>query len=347
MKPFRVLSLDGGGMRGVYSATYLMQVSQNFAKRNGTEVCDLGGKFDLIVGTSTGAIIGCGLAKGINLAEVVDLYKQNGPLIFQKPLPKSLLGVAWDLCTRKGALRAGEKSLREALVSVLGETTIGSLYQERAIALAIPAVEMGRHRGWVFKTPHSEKTTHRDDNYKLVDVCLATSAAPIYRSLTHIDRPDGVGSEVYCDGGLWANNPVLVALVEALELAEPDQEIQIFCLGTCALPAGDAIQKDKVCRGLLEWRFGSEAASLSIDAQGFAFDFLAKTISKHVSQDCHIVRFPSDELPASLLPYLSLDETRPEAMDKLVAQANADGDFTNSFCDSDDPESKLIKELFS
>lgn len=347
MEPFRVLSLDGGGMRGVYSATYLRQLAKNFAANNGSDPIDLGKKFNLIVGTSTGAIIGCGLAKGIDLLEVIRLYKENGPLIFQNPIPKSILGTVRDIFTRKAALRSGEVSLKKVLTEVLGATTIGDIYRDRNIALAIPSVEMGRHKGWVFKTPHLPNTNHRDDDYSLVDVCLATSAAPIYRSLSHIKRPDGLGSEVYCDGGLWANNPVLVALVEALELANADQEIQIFCLGTCALPAGDSIQEHDIARGLLEWKFGSEAASLSIDAQGYAFDFLARTISKHVSQKCSIVRFPAQELPGSLLQYLSLDETRKEALDALIAQANADVDWTNSFCNSNEPNAELIKNLFA
>src|SRR5215470_12284967 len=91
--PLRVLSLDGGGMRGTYTATYLDRVAATFAKRRRIAALDIGAAFDLIVGTSTGGIIACALAAGIPLAKVVDLYQRHGPAIFHRPLPDGL-GVA-------------------------------------------------------------------------------------------------------------------------------------------------------------------------------------------------------------------------------------------------------------
>ncbi len=78
-QPFRVLSLDGGGMRGTYTATYLDRVASTFAKRRGLEALDIGAAFDLIVGTSTGGIIASALAKGVPLSDVVTLYQEHGP----------------------------------------------------------------------------------------------------------------------------------------------------------------------------------------------------------------------------------------------------------------------------
>jgi uncharacterized protein len=109
----------------------------------------------------------------------------------------------FDLHKRRAAVAAGTASLRAALTDKLKEKTLGQIYAERGIALAIPAVELSQHRGWVFKTPHLKGTNHRDDNYTLVDVCLAISAAPIYRSLAAVDHPDGGGGfNVFVDGGL-------------------------------------------------------------------------------------------------------------------------------------------------
>jgi patatin-like phospholipase/acyl hydrolase len=70
LPPLRVLSLDGGGMRGTYTATYLDRIAAAFAKRRGVAALDIGAAFDLIVGTSTGGIIACALAAGIPLAEM-------------------------------------------------------------------------------------------------------------------------------------------------------------------------------------------------------------------------------------------------------------------------------------
>jgi hypothetical protein len=350
-RPFRVLSLDGGGMRGTYTATYLDRVATAFARRRKLDSLDIGKGFDLIVGTSTGAIIGCALAVGKPLSEVVALYRKDGPKIFSKKLPSSLVGVAPDLLLRKRALEAGEAELLGALVDTIGEETMAEIYERRGIALAFSAVEMSQHRAWVFKTPHFAATNHRDDNYRLADVCLASSAAPLYRSLAAIDQPDGGDGNpfnVFADGGLWANNPVLLGLIEALDVAEAGREIQIFSLGTCPVPQGEQIPRGDRHRGLPEWKFGGNAASLSVDAQEFAFDHMARKLTKHVNRKCSIVRFPHDKVPATLVPYLSLDDTREEAMNALITQARTDADMTNSKCayrDSD-PEAELICSLF-
>jgi hypothetical protein len=349
--PFRVLSLDGGGMRGTYTATYLDRVATTFAKRRGMAALDVGAAFDLIVGTSTGGIVACALATGVPLADVVALYVQNGSAIFSRPLPKGLFGVVPDVGRRPRALAAGTERLRAALAARLGAKTLGEVYRERGIALAITAVEMSQHRSWVFKTPHLMGTSHRDDNYALVDVCLATSAAPVYRSLAAIDHPDnaGGGFNVFVDGGLWSNNPVLVGLIDALDLTQPGQEIHVFCLGTCPMPAGEQVPKAAVDRGLSEWKFGGEAAGLSIDAQQFAFDHMAKKLARHVDRICTVIRFPSDKVPAALIPYLGLDDTRPEAVQALINQARTDADMTNSLCAYADTnaEAALICDLFN
>ncbi|QZO01761.1 hypothetical protein [Chenggangzhangella methanolivorans] len=103
---------------------------------------------------------------------------------------------------------------------MLDDVTMLEVFEGRGISLAIPTVLMSEHRAWVFKkTP---KSGVRDDRYPLVDVCMATSAAPIYRSLAAIDDPNAPDGpkQVFADGGLWANNP-MVGLVDALTVAPP------------------------------------------------------------------------------------------------------------------------------
>ena len=348
LPPFRVLSLDGGGMRGAYSAAYLDRLSASFAKRRGVDSLDIGAAFDLIVGTSTGGIIACALAQGIPLGNIVELYSSRGPDIFVRPLPQSVFGVAGDVFKRAAALQSGADALASALKENFGATTLGQVYSERKIALAIPAVELSQHRAWVFKTPHLKDTNHRDDGYTLVDVCLATSAAPIYRSMAVVDHTEcsSNGFNVFVDGGLWANNPVLVGLIDALELTEAGQEIQIFCLSTCPVSVGEQIEKKDAHRGLLDWKFGGAVTNVSIDSQQFAYDHMAKKLARHLDRKCTIVRFPSEKVPAALIPYLGLDDTRVEANQALVNQARTDADMTNSRFASEDVEAKLIKEVF-
>ena len=350
-KPFRVLSLDGGGMRGTYTTTYLDRVANAFATRRGVSALDIGAAFDLIVGTSTGGIVACALAGGIPLSEITALYVKHGPLTFTRPLPGSVFSAAGDIRKRPQALAKGSDVLRRALEGRFGKTTLGEIYTARGIALAITATEIGQHRAWVFKTPHLKETTnHRDDHYTLLDVCLATTAAPIYRSMAAVDQPDNDigGYNVFVDGGLWANNPVLVGLIDALDMTKPGQRIQIFSLGTCPIPAGERVDKSAIDRGLREWKFGGDAASLAIDAQQFAFDHMAKKLAQHVERDCTVIRFPSEKVPAGLIPYLGLDDTREEAIRAVIDQARTDANMANSKCaySDTDPEAALICALF-
>lgn len=351
-KPLRVLTLDGGGMRGTYTSTYLERLAGAFAARRGVKALDIGAAFDLIVGTSTGGIVACALAAGVPLAQITALYIEHGTRIFRRQLPTHVVSLVGDLRRRAGALAEGTTALRQALENSFGQVTLGEIYATRSIGLAIPATEMGQHRAWVFKTPHlNETTSHRDDHYSLVDVCLATTAAPIYRSMAVVEHPPvgGSGYNVFVDGGLWANNPVLVGLLDALEMTAPDREIQIFSLGTCPLPAGEFVHRSDVHRGLWDWRFGGEAASLAIDAQQFAFDHMAKKLARHVDRRCTVIRFPSEKIPAALSPYLGLDDTRDEAIRALIDQARTDADMANSKCAyaDMDREAELICALFN
>ena len=103
----------------------------------------------------------------------------------------------------------------------------------------------------------------------------------------------------------------------------------------------------KVHRGLMDWKLGGEAAVVSLDAQEFAFDNIARMLSRHLDRPCTVVRFPRGEIPADLMQYLDLDETRPAAAEALINQARHDVHLTNSICgDSDHREGRLICRLF-
>jgi len=348
-KTIRILSIDGGGMRGLYTAAYLSSLAQRYAVTRGEARLDVGKGFDLITGTSTGAIVACALAVGVSLDRVVALYRERGPEIFPLKLPEGpSVNLAWQAWMRPRYLKAGAIALEDALNATFGDATLGGIWQDRNIALAIPAVELSRHHAWVFKTPHLANTRHRDDDYRLVDVCLATTAAPVYRSMARIENPDTDGYHVFVDGGLWANNPVLVGLIDALEMTDPGDRIEIFCLGTCPRPEGELVSSDGIDRGLGGWQFGGKVVTLGIGAQEFAFDNMARMIARHVSRDCTIVRFPHGKVPAAIMKYLDLDETTSAAMDALVSQAQTDVYETLSRCgDVNDVSGQLLNALLN
>jgi len=348
---FRVLSINGGGMRGIYAASYLESLEHSFASRRGEEALDIGKAFDLIVGTSTGAIIGCGLAKGVRPTEIVKLYKDNGSKIFPQKLPSKFgFDFIKQLIARPGYLQQGEEALRQALTKAFGNTTVKDIWDNRRIALAVTAVKMSNYGPCVFKTPHNSDTTGRDNECSLVDICLASSAAPLFRSLAAIDHKAHGANNVFADGGLWANNPVIVAITESLRMLQDqkrdDESVEIFCLGSCGKPEGNIIDKNKLARGLIEWRFGGEAAQVSIAAQEYAYDFIAQELSKHFTRSVKIINFPAGTVHGDLLDYLDLDETREKGLNALISKAKDDADSTNSFIRNNSDYGPIIKDLF-
>lgn len=351
-RPYRVLCIDGGGMRGIYTAALLDKLTGYYARLRNEDALDIGKGFDLIAGTSTGAILGCAAAIGRPMSAIVSLYEQHGAAIFPHRIRDGVLSPLWRALTKGGRIvRAGDAALRSALTNELRDVTMKQVLDIRGIGLSIPAVSMEKHRSWVFKkTP---KSGVRDDNYRLADVCLASSAAPIYRSLAAIRDPDTKSDNfrVFADGGLWANNPVLVAMIDALSCAAPNQPIEIFSIGNVSRPAGSQIQAAEVHRSMLAWKLGAEIGPLAIDVQEFAYDQMARFFAGHISKlgrSVTHVRIPQQEAAATMLQYLSLDESRPKALKALIAHGYDDADMVKSICDRPGhPEGAMIHALMN
>lgn len=349
VEPYRVLCLDGGGMRGIYTAAFLQRLLDQYRRIRGEGHLDLGGGFNLIAGTSTGAILACAAAIGRPMSDLVKLYWDFGDKIFPERITNSTLKLIARIAKGGTIVRAGDAALREALTAELGKITMLDVFNKRGISLVIPAVAMSTHRSWVFKKTKTSNV--RDDNYRLVDVCLASSAAPIYRSLASIINPDSKHEQfqVFADGGLWANNPVMVGMLDALLNADEGQPIEIFSLGTCSRPEGEEIAPNDVHRSMLQWKLGADVAALSITAQEFAFDNMARLFADVLTKcgrQVHHVRFPQQKVPAAKLEYLGLDDSRREAMNALISQASTDADMVKSACDdSNNPQGQLIHRL--
>ena len=215
---FRILSLDGGGIKGLFPATVLAELERRYL---GGE--SIAGYFDLVARTSTGGIIALGLGAGLTASEMADLYLRRGPDVF--PLsPSTTWGriQSWWRGKRNYVLYNYEQEPLEALLTdALGDKLLG----ESKVRLCIPAFEGKHGEVLVFKTPH-----HRDYKFDrlepMVKAALATAAAPTYfRPLEH-------NGYTLVDGGVWANNPVMLAVIEALICFDLDRDqIDVLSLG--------------------------------------------------------------------------------------------------------------------
>lgn len=353
LTPFRVLCFDGGGMRGLYSAVLLDTLIKRI--NGNSNSFDAGKAFDLIVGTSTGGILAVGLAYGLPLQIIINLYESKGKYIFPNPMPKHTYGWLSWLYKRQGAAKMGQVALRRALDEQFQETTIKELYDDRGIAICVPAVRMATRKAWVFKTPHipereSHQAKNRDDNYKLTDVCLATSAAPILLPLATVDNPDdSTRHDVFADGGLWANNPTLISLIEALEITESQRDIQIISISTASPPTGMVIEKPNVNFGLLDWKAGVGALETSLDAQASGTQFMAKFLCPHLKADIKIIRLAYDAPSNEQAMYVALDKADNKAITALTDMAKSDAENNILGVDSkhSDEEKKLLREVIS
>ena len=337
-QPFRVLCLDGGGMRGVYQAAYL----QAFADRichvaDHEEPIDIGRCFDLIVGTSTGGLVACALAAGVPLDKVRKLYECKGPLIFPGQAARALPVIGRLMRGMGYGTRRGEHVLRCALEDTFGTTTFEDVYAGRQIALAIPTVDMARHASVVFKTRHLSRLNGRDDKRTLADACLATTAAPILRSLAALTEPGNGVRVVYTDGGLWANNPGALGAMEAIEILqhrkEDDRSIELFMLGSLPSQGGEEISERARYRGAWGWGGGIKAIEASLNAQAVGYDYIAKKMLELRAAPAGIVTSAAYRLPAQcpsneLRDYLvNMDDARPKVLNALARQAVSDVDY--------------------
>ncbi len=198
----RILSIDGGGIRGTFPASFLATLEDDLDQ-------PIGNYFDLIAGTSTGGIIAIALAMGIPAKRILQLYEELGPSIFDQ----EKTGVAGWLTRMHRYLRWlgwGPKystdRLAAALNDVLGDKRIG----DAQTRLVIPAWHGHSKKVYIYKTAHHERLT-TDYKDPAIDAALATAAAPTYFR-EHITSND-VG---LVDGGLWANNPAAIAVAEAI-----------------------------------------------------------------------------------------------------------------------------------
>ena len=208
----KILTIDGGGIKGVFPASFLASIEENIGR-------PLWEFFDLIAGTSTGGIIALGLGLGIPAKDIKKFYLEQGPYIFSTP-NRRFIKRLWSSKYSPG-------ELKNALKKTFGDKLLG----ESNTRLVIPAVSAYTNRVYVYKTRHHPRF---ENDYKvpMVDVAMATSAAPTYFP-PHLCN----NGQLLVDGGIWANNPLGMAAVEStMVLNWPRDQIFAVSIGCTSTP---------------------------------------------------------------------------------------------------------------
>ena len=258
---FQILSLSGGGFRGLFTAVILEQLEAEARK-------PLRDCFDLIAGTSIGGILACGIACGIPAKQMREAFETNGASVFDRTL--TVFGRQLFRLPRTGLLgaRYSQSGLDGAISAVLrreAETMLADV----AKPLVVPAVRTTDAATVLFE---SGAFSIGNGRVRLKDVALATSAAPTY-------FPEHtIGQDSFVDGGIVANAPDTIAVLKALTtFGRHPREISLLSIGTAGEAMGEVYRPQRAS-GNLGWVVGRNLFGLTIAAQ----EHLAVDLSKEL-----------------------------------------------------------------
>ena len=310
---FKILSIDGGGIKGLYSATILKKFEEKF----NTLTSD---HFDMICGTSTGGLIALAISLKIPAEKICNFYIEEGPAIFPKqkkvkvPFFKTI-----DFGFLKQIAIGGkysDKGLKESLTKIFGDKIIKDCHN----LLCIPSYSVTEAKPKVFKYDHHEGDLSRDNKAPIVDIALATSAAPTYFPLAESKFYD---MEQFIDGGVWANNPTLVGLLEALNNFVGDGKnytnIEILSISSLTLTGGKKVGLKRT-RSFRDW--GAELFETSMNGQSFFTDFFMLKVSEISNVNIKYVRIPSISVAKEQESLIKLDVANEQAFNLMKIKAN-------------------------
>jgi patatin-like phospholipase/acyl hydrolase len=216
---YHILSLDGGGLRGVLTAKLLERLETTYP--------GFLSQVDLFAGTSTGGVLALGLALGRSPKEMGQLYTGAAEKVFADSV--------WDDIRDLGKLTGADYSnqpLKQAILDLIGEIILGDLPKRVLISsfqLDNDPQTPGVPRMWKPKFFHNFPSPDSDSDEKVVDVALRTGAAPSYFPIY----------QGYVDGGVVVNNPSMCALAQALHPktgGQKLQEVTLLSIGTGIVP---------------------------------------------------------------------------------------------------------------
>ena len=280
MAKCRVLSLDGGGLRGLITARILQRLNDDPKIKGWLD------DVDLFAGTSTGGILALGLAAGKTSQDICDLYINAGPRIFDDSI--------WDDIRDLGKTIGADysnKVLKKELRNIFGDMKLGDLKKK----VTIPTFDLDNEatedtkRTWKPKIFHNYPGSDSDAESLAADVALYTSAAPTYFPVA-----DG-----YIDGGVFANNPSLVAIAQAISQSNA-QSARAQIDEIVLLSVGTGVSLSYIKGNNLDWGYAQWVKPLlNILSDGVAgiADYQARQILGERYQRFQVIFAPDESIP--------------------------------------------------
>lgn len=249
-KKFRILSLDGGGLRGIIPVLVIKEIE----RRTGKPITD---SFDMIAGTSTGALIACGLSVSddgrtpkYKITDIEKIYTERGKDIF--PKKNWFKGFISGVSALKNP-KFSPDGLQKVLEELLGEKRIADCFKP----IFVTTFDLYNNEALLFK--YRQAIANPSRNARLIDICRATSAAPTY--LPAYNFMYNEKKRVCVDGGIYMNNPTVGALVEITKFHKEApykmdslslDEVSVLSIGTGHY-SSEIARKKVEGFGLLDW----------------------------------------------------------------------------------------------
>jgi len=304
-KTFKVLSIDGGGIKGLYSSRILEHFEDRFN-------CRISDYFDLICGTSTGGLIALGSSLNIPIELISNLYYRRGKYIF--PERNKFLSAIQQIFLRS---KYRNRELKRALEEIFGEKTLADSH----CLLCIPAFSLTDGRPFIFKYDHSEGNLCRDNKTKYVDIALATTAAPAYLPIVTIDAYD---QKQFIDGGIYANNPTLIGVIEALRYfvghQKRFQRLMVMSIGSLEPNPGRRFLR-KHHRSVIDWN--KDLVSTFFEGQAHLTSYFVDTLANYCDLPAiDYIRIPGAPLSPQQAKIINLDSTSREALNLMGSESD-------------------------
>lgn len=303
-RAFKIISVDGGGIKGLYSSTILEHLEQRFGP--------MSEYFDMMCGTSTGGLIALCLALKIPAKDISKIYEEQGRKIFPK---RSYLGGIIRQTFWKG--KYSDQPLKEVLQAVFEDKKVSDLQN----LVCVPSYSLTDARPWVFKRDHGK--LDRDNNTLLVDVALATSAAPTYFPLCEIPA---YNHKQFIDGGVWANNPTLVGVIEALTYFVGKEKefssVEILSVSSLTNTGGKPVGLDRQ-RSFIKWR--NDLFDTSLTGQSHFTDYFMNKLCEMNDIKISYHRIPSEQISAEQQHLVKLDCADRKAIRFIKGKGNDRG----------------------
>jgi patatin-like phospholipase/acyl hydrolase len=321
-KTFKILSIDGGGTKGLYSMSLLNEFEKKYCIPNGKLLSDY---FQMICGTSVGSLIAIAISLKIPISIIMETFEKNASSVFPTGKKRSKITQLFINLYYSIRQLSGDKydvnPFKKILEAFTGDKTLKDVNN----LLCIPSYCVNKSQNCVFKNTkiEFENFEQSDINVKLVDIILASSAAPTYFP------PHQIEGDYFADGGIWANNPSELGVIESLKyFVGKDKEYDDYALLSIGNLSGEQQYQIKNATSFFNFTKLSTLFTMTINANSDSSEYFVKKMAQsNFGKDIRIEHEEKNEFP--------LDDSSEEFLELLKKYGVDDAKkyFNEPFCD--------------